>query len=126
MEEGGFVYCADTYADELPYWRKTPLGQQLMVPYTLDVNDMRFGTPQGFNAGDQFYNYLKDSFDLLYSEGQAGAPKMMSVGLHCRLVGRPGRALALARFLDYVKEQGAWVATRLDIARHWIDRHPAE
>jgi len=124
MEEGGFVYCADCYSDELPYWRKAEAGAQLMVPYTLDANDMRFATPQGFNAGDQFFSYLKDSFDLLHQEGLAGAPKMMSVGLHCRLVGRPGRALALARFLDYVKQHNAWVATRLDIARHWLEHHP--
>ena len=100
MEEGGFVYCADTYADDLPYWLEGPRGPQLMTPYTLDANDMRFATPQGFNSGDQFYAYLKDSFDTLYAEGDV-APKMMSIGLHCRLVGRPGRALALARFLDY-------------------------
>ncbi len=125
MEEGGFLYCADTYADELPYWRPTARGPQLMMPYTLDANDMRFATPQGFNAGDQFYNYLKDSFDQLSQEGEAGAAKMMSVGLHCRLVGRPGRALALARFLDYVNTRNAWVATRLDIAEHWIKHHPA-
>jgi peptidoglycan/xylan/chitin deacetylase (PgdA/CDA1 family) len=96
------------------------------VPYTLDANDMRFATPQGFNSGDQFYAYLKDSFDVLYAEGKRGAPKMLSVGLHCRLVGRPGRAAALARFLDYVRgHDRVWVATRLDIARHWIATHPA-
>ena len=100
MEEGGFVYCADTYADDLPYWLEGPRGPQLMTPYTLDANDMRFATPQGFNTGDHFYTYLKDSFDTLYAEGDV-APKMMSIGLHCRLVGRPGRALALARFVDY-------------------------
>jgi putative urate catabolism protein len=96
MEEGGFVYCADTYADDLPYWLEGPRGPQLMTPYTLDANDMRFATAQGFNTGDQFYTYLKDSFDTLYAEGDV-VPKMMSIGLHCRLVGRPGRALALAR-----------------------------
>ena len=90
MEEGGFVYCADTYADDLPYWLAGPRGPQLMMPYTLDANDMRFATSQGFNSGDQFYAYLKDSFDTLYAEGEV-APKMMSIGLHCRLVGRPGR-----------------------------------
>ena len=100
MEEGGFLYCADTYADDLPYWLEGPRGPQLMTPYTLDANDMRFATPQGFNTGEQFYAYLKDSFDALYAEGDV-APKMLSIGLHCRLVGRPGRALALARFLDY-------------------------
>jgi putative urate catabolism protein len=124
MEEGGFLYSADSYADELPYWVKGPHGPHLIVPYTLDANDMRFATPQGFNAGDQFYAYLKDSFDTLYAEG-GSAPKMMSVGLHCRLVGRPGRAASLARFLDYVRSHEAvWVATRLDIARHWIKEHP--
>ena len=122
-QEGGFVYIADTYADELPYYIEGPRGPQLIVPYTLDANDMRFATPQGFNSGDQFFAYLKDSFDMLYAEGET-APKMLSVGLHCRLVGRPGRAAALARFLDYVRgHERAWVATRLDIARHWIARH---
>ena len=94
MEEGGFVYCADVYSDDLPYWAEGPRGPQLLVPYTLDSNDMRFATPQGFNCGDQFYTYLKDSFDTLYAEGDV-APKMLSVGLHCRLVGRPGRAASL-------------------------------
>ncbi|MEQ1648123.1 MAG: allantoinase PuuE [Hyphomicrobiaceae bacterium] len=124
MEEGGFLYSADSYADELPYWVAGPHGPQLMVPYTLDANDMRFATPQGFNSGDQFFSYLKDSFDLLYAEG-ASTPRMLSIGLHCRLVGRPGRAAALARFLDYVQSHDrVWVATRLDIARHWIKHHP--
>jgi putative urate catabolism protein len=117
MAEGGFLYTADSYADDLPYWIAGPKGPQLTVPYTLDANDMRFATPQGFNAGDQFFAYLKDSFDLLYAEGEI-APKMLSIGLHCRLVGRPGRAAALARFLDYVQSHDrVWVATRLDIAR---------
>jgi OHCU decarboxylase len=124
MAEQGFLYSADSYADELPYWVTGPHGAQLIVPYTLDANDMRFATPQGFNSGDQFFSYLKDTFDTLYAEGET-APKMMSVGLHCRLVGRPGRAAALARFLDYVKSHDqVWVATRLDIARHWIKMHP--
>jgi OHCU decarboxylase len=124
MEEQGFLYSADSYADDLPYWVDGPHGPQLIVPYTLDTNDMRFATPQGFNAGDQFYTYLKDSFDVLYAEG-ATHPKMLSIGLHCRLAGRPGRAAALIRFLDYVKShEHAWVATRLDIARHWIKTHP--
>ncbi|MGJ5208023.1 allantoinase PuuE [Bradyrhizobium sp. HKCCYLR20261] len=124
LDEQGFVYSADSYADELPYWIQGPHGPQLIVPYTLDANDMRFATPQGFNAGDQFFAYLKDSFDTLYAEG-AEAPRMMSVGLHCRLVGRPGRAAALARFLDYImSHEKVWVATRLDIARHWIKTHP--
>jgi chitin deacetylase len=124
MEEQGFLYSADSYADELPYWVAGPHGPQLIVPYTLDANDMRFATPQGFNSGDQFFAYLKDSFDVLYAEG-ATAPRMMSVGLHCRLVGRPGRVAALARFLDYVQDHDkVWVATRLDIARHWVRIHP--
>jgi len=122
-EEGGFVYCADTYADELPYYIEGPRGPQLIVPYTLDANDMRFATPQGFNSGDQFYAYLKDSFDTLYAEGTT-APKMLSIGLHCRLVGRPGRAASLARFLDYaLGHEKVWFATRLQIARHWIAKH---
>lgn len=103
-----------------------PHGPQLIVPYTLDANDMRFATPQGFSSGDQFFAYLKDSFDVLYAEGAAGHPKMMSVGLHCRLAGRPGRAAALARFLDYVQgHQRVWVARRIEIARHWIATHSA-
>jgi OHCU decarboxylase len=123
MEEQGFLYSADTYADELPYWLQGPHGPQLMVPYTLDANDMRFATPQGFNAGDQFFSYLKDAFDLHHAEG-ATRPTMMSVGLHCRLVGRPGRAAALARFLDHVEaHEGVWVTTRLAIARHWAQNH---
>ncbi|MGJ5080680.1 allantoinase PuuE [Bradyrhizobium sp. HKCCYLS3013] len=124
LNQQGFVYSADSYADELPYWIAGPHGPQLIVPYTLDANDMRFATPQGFNSGDQFFAYLKDSFDTLYAEG-AESPRMMSVGLHCRLVGRPGRAAALARFLDYITgHDKVWVATRLDIARHWIRTHP--
>jgi putative urate catabolism protein len=123
-EEGGFLYCADSYADDLPYWVTVDGRRQLIVPYTLDSNDMRFGTPQGFNAGDQFFSYLKDSFDVLYEEGRRGAAKMLSVGLHCRLVGRPGRAAALARFLDYVQgHEQVWVCRRIDIARHWHEHH---
>ena len=114
-EEGGFLYCADTYADDLPYWIEGPRGPQLIVPYTLDANDMRFAAAQGFNSGDQFYCYLKDSFDTLYAEG-ATAPKMLSIGLHNRLVGRPGRAASLARFLDYVAEPRKGVGR--DPARH--------
>jgi len=124
-EEGGFVYDADSYADDLPYYDRSNGGGQLVVPYTLDTNDMRFCAVQGFNSGDQFYAYLRDCFDFLYAEG-AVAPKMMSVGLHCRIVGRPGRAAALARFLDYVlRHEKVWVAKRIDIARHWLERHPA-
>jgi allantoinase len=126
MREGGFVYSADSYADELPYWVRGPLRPHLIVPYTLDANDMRFATAQGFNSGEQFLAYLKDSFDLLYAEGAAGQPKMLSVGLHCRLAGRPGRAAALARFLDHIeRHERVWVTRRLDIARHWIGAHPA-
>lgn len=122
-EEGGFLYSADSYADELPYWEEHGECRQLIVPYTLDANDMRFATPQGFNAGDQFFAYLKDSFDMLYAEGET-APKMLSVGLHCRLVGRPGRAAALARFLDYVaSHDDVWIARRIDIARLWTRYH---
>ena len=127
MEEGGFLYSADSYADDLPYWIAGPRVPQLVVPYTLDANDMRFATAQGFNSGDQFYAYLADTFDVLYKEGLDGAPKMMSVGLHCRLVGRPGRIAALARFLDHVAgHDRVWLATRLDIARHWMVAHPAD
>ena len=117
-EAGGFLYSADSYADDLPYVdRESGL---LMVPYTLDANDMRFATAQGFNSGDQFFTYLKDSFDTLYHEGG----RMLSVGLHGRLAGRPGRAAALARFLDYVAGHGdVWVARRVDIARHWRAQH---
>jgi putative urate catabolism protein len=126
MEEGGFDYSSDSYADDLPYWVQGPKEPHLIIPYTLDANDMRFVNAQGFGSGDQFYHYLRDSFDLLYAEG-AEVPKMMSVGLHCRLVGRPGRAAALARFLDYVLENDhVWVATRLDIAHHWYREHPAK
>ena len=126
MEEGGFLYSSDTYADDLPYWVKSPNGSHLIIPYTLDANDMRFATPQGFNTGEHFYSYLKDSFDMLWREGAEGAPKMMNIGLHCRLVGRPGRALALEKFLDYVQSHDkVWVAKRVDIARHWRKIHPA-
>ncbi len=121
MEEGGFLYSSDSYADDLPYWIDRPQGgKHLIIPYTLDANDMRFATAQGFNSGEQFFAYLKDSFDCLYEEGRRGSPKMMSVGLHCRLAGRPGRALALKRFLDHVAaHEHVWLARRIDIARHW-------
>ena len=122
-EEGDFVYNSDTYCDDLPYWDRSFRTPQLMVPYTLDANDMRFVTPQGFNSGQQFLDYLKDSFDVLHAEGG----RMMSIGLHCRLAGRPGRAAALGRFLDYVTaHDDVWVATRLDIAKHWRAKHPPE
>jgi putative urate catabolism protein len=124
VEEGGFLYDADSYADDLPYWDTAHGRPHLVVPYTLDANDMRFATVQGFNSGDQFLAYLRDTFDQLYAEG-AEAPKMMSVGLHCRLVGRPGRAAALARFLDHVlAHDRVWVCRRIDIARHWHEHHP--
>ncbi len=120
-EEGGFAYVSDSYADDLPYWH----GPQLVIPYTLDANDMRFATPQGFNSGDQFYAYLKDSFDALYAEGEAGAAKMMSIGLHCRLIGRPGRVQALRRFVEYAQSHSdVWFAKRIEIAEHWHDNHP--
>ncbi len=123
-EHGGFVYSADSYADELPYWIRDYAKPLLVVPYTLDVNDMRFATAQGFNSGEQFFTYLKDTFDWLYAEGQS-IPRMMSVGLHPRLVGRPGRTAALARFLDYVQGYDrVWICRRIDLARHWIQHFP--
>jgi putative urate catabolism protein len=123
-EYGGFLYDADDYSDDLPFWSSLVDGPHLIVPYTLDTNDMRFAALQGFNSGDQFFCYLKDAFDTLYEEG-ARAPKMMSVGLHCRLIGRPGRFASLKRFLDYVvKHDKVWVTRRIDIARHWHQRHP--
>ena len=124
VEEGGFLYDADAYNDDLPYWTEVDGKPHLVVPYTLDANDMRFATVQGFNSGEQFFAYLKDAFDVLYAEG-AATPKMMSVGLHCRLIGRPGRAASLARFLDYVQEhEDVWVCRRVDIAWHWRKHHP--
>ncbi len=123
-EEGGFLYSSDAYADDLPYWIQGPKGPFLIIPYTLDTNDMRFATPQGFNSGDQFFTFLRDAFDTLYEEGAAGAPKMLSIGLHCRLVGRPSRAASLARFVDYVlAKDKVWVPRRIDIARHWYANH---
>ena len=129
VEQGGLLYDSDYYGDDLPLWTqvKTSAGDNkphLVVPYTLDVNDMRFATAQGFNSGEQFFQYLRDSFDVLYAEGEH-TPKMMSVGLHCRLVGRPGRFRALQRFLDHVQQhEQVWICRRIDIARHWIARHP--
>ena len=134
VEHGGFAYDADNYGDDLPFYDKVALADgamhaQLVVPYTLDSNDMRFAAMQGFNSGTQFFDYLKDSFDTLYAEGDPAGldrPKMLSVGLHCRIVGRPGRAAALARFLDYVQAHDkVWVARRIDIAEHWKATHPA-
>ena len=125
-ETGVLDYISDDYADDLPYWRHINGRDQLMIPYTLDANDMRFATPQGFNAGAQFESYLKDAFDTLYAEGEAGAPKMMSIGLHCRLIGRPGRTAALKRFLEYAQSHAdVWFARRIDIAEHWMTTHPA-
>lgn len=125
VEHGGFLYDSDSYADDLPYWVEVSGQQHLVVPYTLDANDMRFAMYQGFNSGDQFFAYLRDAFDVLYAEG-AESPKMMSVGLHCRLVGRPGRFAALQRFLDHVQRHDkVWICRRVDIARHWYAAHPA-
>ncbi len=124
VEEGGFLYDADDYNDDLPFWVTVEGAQHLVVPYTLDANDMRFATPQGFNAGDQFFNYLRDSFDTLYAEGEA-TPRMMSIGLHCRLAGRPGRIQALERFMDHaLSHEQVWFCRRIDIARHWRERFP--
>ena len=124
-EAGDFEYVSDTYDDDLPYWREHKGKEQLIIPYTLDVNDMRFATVQGFNCGDQFYSYLKDTFDVLYQEGKNGHPKMMTIGLHCRLIGRPGRIASLIRFIDYIQSyEKVWIPTRIDIARHWKQTHP--
>ncbi|WDR05032.1 allantoinase PuuE [Devosia rhodophyticola] len=124
-EEGGFAYISDTYDDDLPYWRVHDERPQLIIPYTLSANDMRFVTPSGFDNGEAYFQFLKDSFDCLYAEGKSGSPKMMSVGLHCRLVGQPGRAMGLQRFLDYIAtHEKVWVPTRLEIARHWASQHP--
>jgi allantoinase len=137
VEHGGFLYDADSYADDLPYWTEVTIGKEaderkvahLVVPYALDSNDMRFATAQGFNSGTQFFEYLRDAFDVLYREGSPGGsdtPRMLSVGLHARIVGRPGRVAALERFLDYVlAHENVWVCRRIDIARHWIATHPA-
>ncbi len=129
VENGNLLYDSDYYGDDLPFWTevKTSDGEtkpHLVVPYTLDTNDMRFATPQGFNSGEQFFQYLRDSFDVLYAEGES-TPKMLSIGLHCRLAGRPGRFAALQRFLDHIQgHDRVWICRRIDIARHWIDRHP--
>ncbi|MEZ5925256.1 MAG: allantoinase PuuE [Hyphomicrobiaceae bacterium] len=121
-EYGGFLYDADDYSDDLPFWSRVEPGQ-LIIPYTLDANDMRFATPQGFNTGEQFFAYLRDSFDALYEEG-AERPKMMSVGMHARLLGRPGRFLALKRFIEHItRHDRVWIARRVDIARHWRQHH---
>ena len=140
QEEGGFLYDADSYADDLPYWVETPAGEpHLVIPYTLDTNDMRFASPQGFNSGEQFFNYLRDAFDVLYAEGETAStegksgarsscPKMLSIGLHCRLIGRPGRIASLEKFLAHVNNHpDVWLCRRIDIARHWHKHHrPAD
>jgi len=129
VENGNLLYDSDYYGDDLPFWTEVEtsdgtLKPHLVVPYTLDTNDMRFATAQGFNSGEQFYQYLRDSFDVLYKEGES-RPKMLSVGLHCRIAGRPGRFAALQRFLDHVQSHDrVWICRRIDIAHHWIDRHP--
>lgn len=123
-DHGGFLYDSDSYADDLPYWEQVGGKPRLIVPYTLDTNDMRFVQAQGFHSGDQFFTYLKDAFDVLYAEGET-SPKMLSIGLHCRLVGRPGRIAGMARFLDYIQgHERIWICRREEIARHWITRHP--
>jgi putative urate catabolism protein len=128
-EHGGFTYDSDNYGDDLPFWMEVEKSDgekspHLVVPYTLDTNDMRFATPQGFNSGEQFFQYAKDAFDVLYEEGEE-TPKMLSIGLHCRLMGRPGRFRALQRFLDYIgTHERVWVARRIDIAKHWVQEHP--
>jgi len=129
VDHGGFLYDADYYGDDLPFWTRVRKSDgtdvpHLIVPYALDCNDMRFATPQGFNTGEQFFTYLKDTFDVLYAEG-AERPKMMSIGMHCRLLGRPGRFAGLQRFLDHIeRHEHVWVCRRVDIARHWMSRHP--
>ena len=124
-EEGGFDYISDTYDDDLPYWRVHRGRPQLIIPYTLAANDMRFVTAPGFDTGEEYFQFLKDSFDCLYEEGRLGAPKMMSIGLHCRLVGMPGRFMGLRRFIDYIEgKDRVWIARRIDIARHWARHHP--
>jgi putative urate catabolism protein len=136
VEHGGFLYDSDSYADDLPYWDKVAAAgrlpateaqtvDHLVVPYTLDTNDMKYSSPAGFPSGDQFFAHLRDAFDVLYAEGEAGAPKMLSIGLHCRLAGRPARTAALERFLDHVQSHDkVWITRRVDIARHWIEHHP--
>lgn len=129
MDEGSFLYDSDYYGDDLPFWvrQSDSSGEQhnhLIIPYTLDTNDMRFATPQGFNTGDHFFEYLRDAFDVLYEEGK-DTPKMLSVGLHCRLIGRPGRFRGLQRFLDHIEAHDrVWVTRRVDVAQHWVKHHP--
>ncbi|MGA1614081.1 MAG: 2-oxo-4-hydroxy-4-carboxy-5-ureidoimidazoline decarboxylase, partial [Lutimaribacter sp.] len=124
-EEGGFDYVSDTYDDDLPYWLPVGQGHQLIIPYTLEANDMRFATAPGYITGEQFFTYLKDAFDVLYAEGAAGRPAMLSIGLHCRLIGRPGKIAGLMRFIDYIKTHpDVWCPRRIDIAEHWAKTHP--
>ncbi|MFV0514782.1 MAG: allantoinase PuuE [Jhaorihella sp.] len=124
-ETGAFDYISDTYDDDLPYWVEIGERDQLIVPYTLEANDMRFATAPGWVTGQDFFRYLKDAFDTLYAEGENGAPKMMSVGLHCRLIGRPGKIAGLKRFLDHISGfDGVWCPRRIDIAEHWAATHP--
>jgi peptidoglycan/xylan/chitin deacetylase (PgdA/CDA1 family) len=125
VEHGGFLYDSDSYADDLPYWTTVAGRDHLVVPYALDTNDMKYVSTSGFASGTEFFDYLRDAFDVLYAEGEAGAPKMMSVGLHCRLAGRPGRAAALERFIDHVRAHDrVWIARRIDIAEHWVRTFP--
>jgi len=127
VEHGGFLYDSDSYADDLPYWTRVAGKDHLVVPYALDTNDMRYAVPGGFPSGEQFFAHLRDAFDVLYAEGTSGAPKMMSIGLHCRLAGRPARTAALERFLDHVQAHDkVWITRRVDIARHWIERFPTQ
>ncbi|MDP2493871.1 allantoinase PuuE [Shimia thalassica] len=124
-EEGGFDYISDTYDDDLPYWLEVGSRDQLIIPYTLEANDMRFATAPGYITGEDFFTYLKDAFDTLYAEGRDGAPKMMSIGLHCRLIGRPGKIAGLKRFIDYIQGfDGVWCPRRIDVAHHWAEHHP--
>ncbi|MFD6219555.1 allantoinase PuuE [Nocardia asteroides] len=125
VEHGGFVYDSDSYADDLPYWTRVQGHDHLVVPYTLDTNDMRYASPAGFANGDEFFAHLRDAFDVLYREGAEGSPKMLSIGLHCRLAGRPARTAALERFLDHVQtNDGVWIARRIEVAEHWRKVHP--
>ena len=127
VAHGGFVYDSDSYADDLPYWVRVGETGHLVVPYSLDTNDMRFASPAGFSNGDEFFAHLRDAFDVLYREGTNGSPKMLSIGLHCRLAGRPARTAALERFCDHVQSHaGVWLARRIEIADHWRTVHPAE
>jgi peptidoglycan/xylan/chitin deacetylase (PgdA/CDA1 family) len=125
VEHGGFLYDSDSYADDLPYWAKVDDKDHLVIPYTLDTNDMKFVSASGFPTGAEFFTYLREAFDVLYAEGEAGAPKMLSVGLHCRLIGRPARTAALERFLDHIQSHDkVWITRRVDIARHWVEHFP--